>query len=186
MSPAPDQPDLADKDIELVLVTGAGASRDLGHGNKKIALMNEWSDLLVRRLAESGVSNAVQLTGLAGGLSSMEFEERLGRFLTTRLAFAQVADLVRESAQLYYPEPATLVSTQGVLETWHRTLDSNLTQIENIIQKSLYELYAGPEFDLQRAADVYRELIATLGLSEGSAQWVYATTNYDPIGEMAL
>jgi hypothetical protein len=174
------------KDVELVLVTGAGASRDLGYGDKKIALMNEWSDHLVKALAGSSVANAVQLTGLAHGLNSMEFEERLGRFLTTRLAFAQVGDLVKESAQLHYPEPATLVSATGVLETWHGTLDHHLTQIENVIQKSLYDLYAAPQFDLQRAAEVYGELVTFLGVGERSAQWVYATTNYDPIGEMAL
>src|SRR5205807_10196964 len=123
------------KDVELVLVTGAGASRDLGVGEKKIPLMDEWSDHLVKRLAESGV-NHVQLTGLKAGLGSMEFEERLGRFLTTRLAFAQVADLVRESAQLYYPEYQFL-SNQDVLETWYRTLQDSLAQIENTIQKSL-------------------------------------------------
>jgi SIR2-like domain len=186
MSAEPERADTGNKDVELVLVTGAGASRDLGHGDKKIPLMYEWSDHLVKRLAGSDVPHAVQLTGLTSGLNSVEFEERLGRFLTTRLALAHVADLVKESAQLLYPEPATFVSNSGVLETWHRTLDQSLTQIENVIQKSLYDLYAGPEFDLQRAAKAYRELVGILGISEASAQWVYATTNYDPIGEMAL
>jgi hypothetical protein len=173
-----------ERDIELVLVTGAGASRDLGRGAKKIPLMNEWSDHLVKSLAQSGF-NHVQLTGLEPGLGSMEFEERLGRFLTSRLAFAQVRDLISASAQLHYPEHQ-LLSAQGVLETWYRTLDHNLTQVENTIQKSLYELYAAPEFDLQRAAETYGALLASLGVSARARGWVYATTNYDPIAEMAL
>jgi hypothetical protein len=173
-----------DEDVELVLVTGAGASCGLGVDGKRIPLMAEWSDHLVKRLAESGRGH-VQLTGLEPGLDSMKFEECLGRFLTARLAFAHVAGLVRKSADLYYPQHEIL-SNEGVLDSWYRTVDGNLVQIESTIQKSLYELYAAPEFDLARAADAYRELLATLSVPERSSKWVYVTTNYDPIGEMAL
>lgn len=39
-----------ERDIDLVLVTGAGASREFGVNHTRIPLMGEWSDALVEKI----------------------------------------------------------------------------------------------------------------------------------------
>ena len=42
------------RDIDLVMVTGAGASRDFGVNGVKLPLMGDWSDALVKKLGAVG------------------------------------------------------------------------------------------------------------------------------------
>jgi hypothetical protein len=171
-----------ERDIELVLVTGAGASRNLGV-REPLPLMSDWSTYLVRKLA-SGPMHYLAMTGLDPTLDGMEFERRLGAFLAGRLAFTQARALIEASAGLQFQN--TTLNNPQLLEDYHRTVDAHLTSIVTLIQESLYELFARPEFDLELAAKSYGDLLQQLGINRSTTNWVYATTNYDPIAEMAL
>lgn len=43
-----------ERDIDLVLITGAGASTAFGVNGGRLPMMREWSDLLVHKLAVVG------------------------------------------------------------------------------------------------------------------------------------
>src|SRR6266851_4758036 len=88
-----------ERDLDLVLITGAGASYDLGASGMKIAAMKEWSDRLTGALIDPGSS---LLVGLQFGLDGMEFERRLGVFLASARAFRDACDLMISSADLTY------------------------------------------------------------------------------------
>jgi hypothetical protein len=173
-----------DRDIDWVLVTGAGASRPFGLNDTRLPLMDDWAAALVKKLV-SGPSGYLGMTGLAGGLASIEFEEQLGRFLNQVTAFAQVKDVVSVSKHLLAPEQAALISADGGLESWYENTKHHLSQIVDLIHESLYEQFAEPGWDPARARDAYIDLFQTLGIN-ASSRWVYATTNYDRIGETAV
>jgi hypothetical protein len=70
-------------------------------------------------------------------------------------------------------------------EQWHNTASFQLGQIVGVIHKSLYALFADAPIDERAAQRAYAALFAELGLSP-TARVVYATTNYDTIGENTL
>jgi hypothetical protein len=74
---------------------------------------------------------------------------------------------------------------QGVLKEWHRVAVHHLEQIVEAIRESLYEEFTASGFNRSRAVQAYGQLFQTLGL-RGNSRWVYATTNYDLIGEMVI
>jgi len=73
-----------------------------------------------------------------------------------------------------------------LLDQYHDTVESHLTKIIGVIHESLYELFARPQFDLDKATASYGDLLQKLGISRGTTHWVYATTNYDPVAELTL
>jgi hypothetical protein len=66
--------------MKLLLVTGAGASRELGVGESSMPLMADWSNGLSKALDhhELGLAEACSLQP---GMSGPEFEENLGLLL---------------------------------------------------------------------------------------------------------
>jgi hypothetical protein len=165
----------------LVLVTGAGASRDFGLSGLKLPLMTEWSDILVRSLADSHVDFR-EATGLKPGMSGPEFEKALGQFLRNVEAFNRIEVFApvtfRLSAGL-----GTLSESQ--LSTWYATARSQLDRMIDAIRGSLVDQFNHSKVYVEGAATAYRELLEILGIPDGAAI-VYATTNYDPLGELAL
>jgi hypothetical protein len=61
----------------------------------------------------------------------------------------------------------------------------HLDIIVNKVRESLYELFAEKAVDTFRANAAYRDLFQVLGIGP-SSRFLYATTNYDTIAEMAL
>ncbi len=84
---------MADRDIELVLVTGAGASVGLGASGTRIAAMKEWANHLSGALGARDPGIAL-LVGLRFGMDGMEFEQQLGRFFASARAFRDARDLM--------------------------------------------------------------------------------------------
>lgn len=173
-----------ERDVDVVLVTGAGASRAFGVNGVPMPLMSDWAEHLVRKL---GVQIAYrEATGLRTGLSGEEFESRLGKFLQEVEAFRRIGGLLRPSVQFPQSGPgAQVMQGTGVMEEWHRQALFHFEQIIGLIRESLYELFADASVDLDAAAKAYQELFASLGLGPGS-RVVYATTNYDTIGEQSI
>lgn len=174
-----------ERDIDVVLVTGAGASRAFGVNGKPMPLMGDWSDHLVRQLGQrSGYREA---TGLRQGMDGEEFEARLGRFLQDAEAFRRISDLLEPSVRFQDFGPGTHVMTaHGVMEQWHSQAVHHFSEITKLIHESLYELFADAAVDLDAAAHAYQGLFGSLGLTGPDSRLVYATTNYDTIGEHAI
>jgi hypothetical protein len=168
---------MQDRDIELVLVTGAGASREFGVNGTKLPMMGEWSDALVDKLRPP--MNYLAPTFLDKDLDGPEFEKRLGEFLHRAQAFKQIGPIV--------PHTAFQID-QGRLATvneWYQQAAFHLDQILGLIHESLYEKFAASNVDIGAAAAAYSSLFAQLGVGAPSSL-VVATTNYDMIAESAI
>lgn len=172
---------VTERDIELVLITGAGASRAFGV-NKPMPLMGDWVADLVKRLAELGIGH-VQASGLSADMDAERFEGQLGTFLRSVQAFDQIKPLLVPITQ--FAGSPSMFMNPDVLEQWHNTASFQLAQIVGVIHKSLYALFADAPIDERAAQRAYTALFGELGLSP-TAGVVYATTNYDTIGENTL
>jgi hypothetical protein len=75
---------------------------------------------------------------------------------------------------------------QGVMEQWHTQAVHHFGQITGLIHESLYELFASAAVDLDGAARAYQGLFHSLGVGGPDTRLVYATTNYDAVGEHAI
>lgn len=170
-----------ERDIELVLVTGAGASYEFGVNGTKVPLMGAWSDALVDKLSRRSWSY-LEAAGLQKGLDGEEFERRLGRFLDQVQVFPKIESLLQPSLDFQGMQSRL---DERTLREWHQQTDHHLTQITNLIHESLYEQFSSERVDLDAAAAAYGFLLRQLRIS-GTDSWVYATTNYDILGEYAI
>jgi hypothetical protein len=170
-----------EKDIELVLVTGAGATYEFGLQSTKVPTMAEWSDALVEKISKASWSY-VAATGLAEGLGGPEFERRLSRFLRQVSAFSQISSILAPSLNF---QPADLSIADQTLSRWHTRTAFHLSKITDLIHESLYENFSGERIDLDAASNSYARLLRDLGIGNTDSL-VDATTNYDPVGEYAI
>jgi len=168
-------------DLDLVLITGAGASREFGSNRQKLPLMAEWSDAIVQKLITSG-SNYLEAVGLKHGMTGQDFESTLGDFLRAVAAFSQIGQLLESSAS--FPGMPSNLMSRTIVE-WHQQAGFQFDRITNLIQETLFE-----QFNLERLAPTpairaYGDLFRQLGVTPQTSM-VYATTNYDSLGEHAL
>ena len=171
------------RDIDLVLVTGAGASREFGARDEPLPLMADWSRALFEKLWKAN-NLYPEMTGLEKDLSGEKFEEHLGTFLRQVQAFPSVADLITQTMNL--PNTPGPLKSQGVLDGWFNNLKFELKQITENINESLYEQFANVHLNVDGAAKAYEILLAALEIKPKSNSLVVATTNYDPLAEAAL
>jgi hypothetical protein len=170
-----------ERDIDFVMITGAGASREFGVNGTKLALMGYWCEALIKRLNATNLT-FTDITGLQPGLSGLQFEQRLGDFLRRVESFGEIEPLLRASTQF----PGAPPNLGGdVLPEWHRQTVHQLDQIIEVIRGSLYEEFGAPSIDLGAAASAYSGLLTALGIGNGT-RWAYATTNYDWIGDSVI
>lgn len=169
------------RDIELVLVTGAGASREFGVNQTRLPLMEDWAHALVGAL--NNHPGYRQVTGLEAGMDGQEFEDRLGVFLRRVQAFRLMEPLLGGLAGV--PSTQTQPVSDGVWSDWHRDRDFQLSQVTQVIHKSLYELFGEPSIDIGAVQQGYVALLTSLNIGLGS-RWAIATTNYDTIAEEAV
>jgi hypothetical protein len=170
-----------EKDIDLVLVTGAGASHEFGVNHSKMPLMSAWSDALVDKIGKSSWAY-LEATGLTKDLGGPEFEQRLGRFLQMAQALPQVDQVLKPSLEFQAPPPNL---NEQSLRQWHQNAMFHVGKITNLIHESLYEAFSYEHMDLDAAAQAYGMLLGQLGINNTHSM-VYATTNYDLVGEYVI
>ena len=170
---------LSETDIDLVLVTGAGASHEFGANRQKLPLMNGWADFLVERLFRYPYFQ--EATGLRQKMSGPEFETTLGEFLDRVAGFYRAEGLIRISSQ--FALNPSIAETS--LINWYRNSKSQFEQITGHIYGSLYDQFNDSRLNSIGAAAAYGELFQRLKISKRS-RVVYATTNYDALGEQAF
>jgi hypothetical protein len=171
-------------DIDLMLITGAGASTKLGGNGQDLPLMSDWSNIITERLLQS--PPYLDLVGLERDLSGPEFEERLGLFLEAAAALDHMTPVLLPSAGLPWPQPS--VGTQpndSVLKEWHRNTRQHCQQALKMIRASLDDAFGANKIYPQGATDAYGRLLQALGVTSNT-RFVFATTNYDVSAEIAL
>ena len=168
-------------DIDLLLVTGAGASHEFGVNHTKLPLMRAWSDALVEKISGRSFSY-LEATGLEKDLDGPEFEERLGRFLRMAQALPNIEQVLKPSLA-FQPPPANF--SEQAMRDWHRVTIHHVGEITDLIHESLYESFSAERIDLDAAAQAYGMLFQQLGVG-GTRSMVYATTNYDVVGEYVI
>jgi hypothetical protein len=173
---------MPERDLDYVIVTGAGASIPFGVNGTFLPGMTQWCDYLVRKLNQGGIGY-LEASGLSVGLPPQEFERQLGKFLHQVSAFSEIKDLLVPSRSFVSDQPA--LQSQDVLERWHKATTFSLEQVMNLIHESLYDLFAEPSLDIGKAQQAYGGLLQMLGVNRNS-RWVYATTNYDEIAESVI
>ena len=161
-------------------MTGAGASREFGVGADKFPLMGDWSRALLQTLHRH--PNYAEFTGLEYGMSGEQFEIQLGRFLRQVEAFGLIEPLLETSLQFEGFTPAMHITSMA---QWHKSTAHHLGEITELIRESLYDQFAERRHDPRHALAAYSSLFDTLGIGAGT-RWVYATTNYDTIGEQVI
>jgi SIR2-like domain len=169
------------RDIPLVLVTGAGASRDFGNNGAPLPLMGDWSELLIKRLVSSA-ADFRDLTGLTQGMSGPEFEAAIGKFLANAEAFKKIEDFVPLTYR--FGALSSAPASEGQLRDWYANSISQVDRIISAIRGSVVEEFNPSRLAGQAAAEAYGELLGYLHVPTGGI--VYATTNYDHLGELAL
>jgi hypothetical protein len=158
----------------FVLVTGAGASRELGFDNKPLPLMRDWSTELVHRLSAI-VPEAPQAVRLAGELDGIEFETRLGEFL----AWQRSLPLARTILNLGIEE-----GRDTDIRHWFDVSEQRAQVVTDGIHETLFDLFGQGRIANVAARDAYGALLDAL---PGAAdRLVVATTNYDVAAEWAL
>lgn len=170
------------RDIELVLVTGAGASRSFGVNQTKLPLMPDWSEYLVQKLA-GNMPGYAELVGLEPGLDGEEFESRMGRFLRLVEGFKEIAPILPIIPSLTADQPPAANPQQW--QAWHLHIVGQLEQVTSVIHESPYEKFGAPSLDPVLPAQAYGALLNEFHINR-ETPWVYATTNYESIGEDAL
>jgi hypothetical protein len=175
---------MSDDAIDLVLVTGAGASCDFGVNETRLPLMAEWSRLILRKLG--GVPGFVDAVGLTDSMTGPQFEERLGEFLQSAIAFGGIKPLLGPLGKMLQANPpSTVGNLNNTWEAWHSQAQHQINQVLGKIYESLYENFSAPNIDAVHVRNAYANLLNQLGITERS-RWVYATTNYDVIADAAL
>lgn len=169
-----------DGDIDLVLITGAGASKKLGQGSD-LPLMSDWSDTLFGELLTSGYH---ALVGLEKGLDGPTFEDRLGRFLRSATALEQVEQLLEPSAHLPWGGGVQQPS-EATLSAWYSQTTHHVRQATKKIRASLDSSFGRDAISSWACEHAYESLFRALGVTP-SSRIVLATTNYDMAGEVAL
>ena len=161
----------------LVLITGAGASRELGREGHALPLMSDWCNEIILRLEqiESGVALAA---GLHGGMTGEDFEEALGAFLRWQSGLPDTARFLPFGG----PSPGSHESEQ--ILRWLERCTTRGTQVIEVIHASLFDQFGEPAIDRNRAARAYESLLSTLAGGYGAIS--VATTNYDFSAELAL
>jgi hypothetical protein len=175
-----------DDPIDLVLVTGAGASCEFGVNQTRLPLMAEWSELVLRKLRE--VPGFVEAVGLTEGMTGEQFEDRLGGFLRSVVAFRDVRSLLGPLGQMLRcnaPATAGGANQQNTWDIWHEQALFQIDQVLGRLYESLYESFGAPNYDPALVRNAYANLLNQLGIDQHS-RWVYATTNYDVIADAAL
>ena len=141
--------------------------------------MGDWSEDLVGRLAAKG-GGYLPTTGLSKEMDGPQFEDQLGRFLRSVAAFNTIEPLLEPMTS--FPLQGRQMVASGEWAEWHRQTRFHLEQITGVIHESLYGLFGAPTFKFRLAQQAYGALFAELAIG-ASSRFVYATTNYDTIGE---
>lgn len=166
---------------KLLLVTGAGASRNLSaFPDEPMPLMADWAE----RLRQSLGPELSSMSGLDGAQTGPEFEETLGSLLRWQETF----DTTRRFARMTKPSPA---HDEGIPNAVLQGMDhatGNLNVFTDRLHTSLFDEFGPERLNPEACAAAYEALFVAMGDPNGTPpdDLVIATTNYDRSLEIAF
>ena len=161
--------------MNFLLVTGAGASRNLGVGESLMPLMGDWAGTLCKALdsRELGLADACGLDPIFDG---PQFEQALGELLEW--------DRVRPLEAKF--EPLALKNFTGPpkekVRLARKQTDERLADVKAAIHSTLYRQFGHVAVDDKKAEKAYGSLLGQLR----NPSLALVTTNYDRSAESAL
>ncbi len=138
-------------DSPLVIITGAGASVNLGREGKKLPQMGGWAAHLCKSL-----DAYKDVLGLRVDMTGEEFESKVGAFLRCSRSLADCKSYV----QLGVPNPSSDSVQQ--YEQWFQQAELACGQIERALFESLHELFGLDQIDAFAAKTAYERLLGIL------------------------
>lgn len=161
--------------MDTLLITGAGASRNLGVGDSTLPLMRDWAGTLCEALEgkENGLARAC---GLAPEFEGPQFEQALGALLE----WDRMRPL-EEKFEALALQNFTGPPKEKIRQARKRT-GERLADIKDAIHSTLYTQFSHRAVDDEKAVEAYRSLLHQLG----EPNFAIATTNYDRSAESAL
>ncbi len=166
---------------KLLVVVGAGASRNLGVNNQGLPLMADWMKTLKGEL-NAVVACASQILGLDGQFedAGFEFEKKLTDFLEWERSIPKIKKLADLGFPNGFPD-----GSQSNIAQWILQSESNARNLKEVILKSLFDNFSQSKVGSVSARDAYGAMLIQLGVQDGSGL-SFATTNYDPAIEIGL
>ncbi|MFL6239307.1 MAG: SIR2 family protein [Actinomycetes bacterium] len=162
----------------VLVVAGAGASRELGDG-QPMPLMSDWCDDLTDALdvLEPGTSRVL---GLTTGLPGDVFEQRIGALLRLQAELPLFEGLRRLGmTSLIANEEAYPLQWAGIAK---RRLDA----ITETVHENLYRNFGYSHYNDGLAEQAYSRLKSMLTAAGSDIGLAFATTNYDQCIEAAF
>jgi SIR2-like domain len=157
-----------------LLITGAGASHDLGRDGP-MPLMDDWARHL-RTVVDEGEEGLADAAGLRPAMSAEDFERAIGALLR----WDETRELRDQFRGLAAPTPAQ--HHTWAREGKQREVD-RMALILDAINRTLYRLFRADRIDDAKATRAYAELLAALNHPK---RLTVVTTNYDSSAERAL
>jgi hypothetical protein len=165
--------------IDLLLITGAGASTAFGNDRRPLAMMPEFNDAILKLL--QGKPGFQDATGLKVGLEGHEFERRLGIFLQAWRAYQQIGPILNATAAF----PGALVD-EAKLKQWFEESKFHFREVVRDIYRVTYEEFSPDRVAITSAQAAFQTLLEALGMVRLQDRIVVATTNYDLVADDAL
>jgi hypothetical protein len=164
--------------MKLLLITGAGASRNLNaRDSKPIALMDEWASVLTHRFGPE----VSKIIGLDAVTTAQEFEELLGEL--TR--WLQLKDLNLRFAPMLSDRDRYDARKVQFFRHSLEVAERRGEALEVALDETLVEEFGLSRFDAEAAAKAYDYLLRQIHKGRPE-ELICATTNYDRSLELAL
>jgi hypothetical protein len=165
--------------MQLLLVTGAGASRELNAGADPIVLMDGWAEAL---RSEFGPALS-ELLGLHNVRTAQEFEQHLGDLM-------RWLELHSFNERFAWMTSGIDQGRDDVVNQFLRALENGRSRgdrLERALDQSLFRQCGPSRFDVDVAATAYNYLLCNVtGTGDWPTSLICATTNYDRSLELAL
>ena len=159
------------KDIDLVIVTGAGASRSFGHG-REFPLRGGWAQALLDKINKVGHGTGYrELIDLDGSMDGPTFEEHLGNFLRRAQALVAIEPFLEPSSQLLAtPQQArTFVSgSQTVVNAWYQATKKRGRASDRVAERDALRVVRRSRYQRVCGSAGYGWLLNELRVAAGS------------------
>jgi hypothetical protein len=165
--------------MKLLLITGAGASRNLSADpSMPMPLMADWAETLRADLGP----DLARMATLTGAASGADFEETLGALFRWYDQLDQAKRFAGMARTNY-----TDAKSQTSFERGISNARKHFQLVLKSLHQSLFQEFGPNRIDGEQARQAYEQLFAVIGDSAGdSPQIICATTNYDRSLEAGL
>jgi hypothetical protein len=172
------------RDIDYLIITGAGSSVQFGVNGNKIVDMAGLNKAICNDTSSSHNfptidPNDLSLLGLKPQMTGEEFERTLGEFLQGYAAFKYIDPLVSRDLRQSIP------AKPQDINDWYENLKSRSTEIRKKITRIMFNQFCDKNFHFEKAKKYYSLFHRELGI-DNKTKFAYATTNYDGLIEGVL